>query len=88
MAMVPCPKIGPYVPNPPELSGSVAGAVVAAVAVAAFVAVVVDVDGAAAACVPVSDRFPVVSCAATATVDVENVADAEAETGAETELEA
>lgn len=64
-------------PNPPELSGSLVDVVVVAV---------VDV---AAACVPVSDRFPVVSCAAAAaTVDVENVAEAEAETGAETELEA
>lgn len=75
-------------PNPPELSGSLVDVVVA---VAAFVAAVV-VDEVAAACVPVSDRFPVVSCAAAAaaaaTVDVENVAEAEAETGAETELEA
>lgn len=65
-------------PNPPELSGSLVDVVVVAV---------VDV---AAACVPVSDRFPVVSCAAAAaaTVDVENVAEAEAETGAETELDA
>lgn len=44
------------------------------------------VDVASAACVPVSDRFPVVSCAP-ATVDVENEVEAEAETGAETELE-
>lgn len=44
------------------------------------------VAAATAVCVPVSDRFPVVSCAA-ATVDVANEAEAEVETGAEIELE-